>query len=149
MPMPQRKPTPPCPNCNGPMWDERLGRYYKPGGPDYRCKDKENCGGIAMDDAPPAPQQQRHANAPGPMPQRGVPGQRGPQRVPDHPQQQYQTGGQPAEIVPAYLDLYAAIAVGMAELHRTTPALPELTVAAVQSAAAVCWAEQCRRERGE
>ena len=37
--------VPPCPKCDGPMWDNRTNKL-NPRGPDYKCKDKE-CGGAA------------------------------------------------------------------------------------------------------
>ena len=37
-------PTPDCPRCQGPMWDNRIGKR-NPKAPDFKCKDKE-CDGV-------------------------------------------------------------------------------------------------------
>lgn len=36
-----------CPDCGGPMWDNRAKKasgVYKPTSPDYSCKDRDGCG---------------------------------------------------------------------------------------------------------
>lgn len=32
-----------CPKCGGPMWDNRKGYEHAASGPDFACKDKDNC----------------------------------------------------------------------------------------------------------
>lgn len=49
-------PTPTCPKCTGPMWDNRVGKR-NPRAPDFKCKDKE-CDGVIWpprDAATPSP----------------------------------------------------------------------------------------------
>lgn len=46
--------NPICPDCNGPMWDNRTKKEkgeYKPNRSDFSCKDKDTCGkGVWMTD---------------------------------------------------------------------------------------------------
>lgn len=47
-----------CPKCSGPMWDETKSKFYKPGKPVAKCKNKE-CSGVLWAPkvaAPNAPQ---------------------------------------------------------------------------------------------
>lgn len=47
-------PSPPCPRCTGPMWDNRANKR-SPRAPDWRCKDKE-CGGVYWPGQAPPPE---------------------------------------------------------------------------------------------
>ena len=40
----EEAPTPNCPKCQGPMWDNRVGKR-NPKAPDFKCKDRE-CDGV-------------------------------------------------------------------------------------------------------
>lgn len=53
-------PVPDCPKCQGPMWDNRVGKR-NPKAPDFKCKDKE-CDGVVW---PPRGATTAAAPAPG------------------------------------------------------------------------------------
>ncbi len=44
-PKPQRDDVPVCDFCGGPVWDNRDSKR-NPSQPDYKCRDKESCGGA-------------------------------------------------------------------------------------------------------
>jgi hypothetical protein len=59
------QPTPSCPTCGGPMFDERKSRYWNNGKtregkrkPMFKCRDKDNCDGVLWNEqgatTPPA-----------------------------------------------------------------------------------------------
>ena len=37
-----------CPKCGGEMWDETTSKYFKPGKPIAKCKDKGVCDGVVF-----------------------------------------------------------------------------------------------------
>jgi hypothetical protein len=43
-PADEASPPPPCPKCQGEMWDNRVGKR-NPKAPDFKCKDR-NCDGV-------------------------------------------------------------------------------------------------------
>ena len=53
-----------CPDCNGPMWDNRETKR-KPTQPDYKCKDKDGCGkGVWLEKKSGAGTPSGHGHAP-------------------------------------------------------------------------------------
>ncbi len=62
----EAEPIPNCPKCEGPMWDNRVGKK-NPKAPDFKCKDRE-CDGVIW----PPRGVQPSAGAPAPEPSRAV-----------------------------------------------------------------------------